>query len=260
MSALSKSFKRAYRYAFNGKEKDDETYGEGNEYDFGARIHSSRLGQFLSIDPLTKKYPYWSPYLFAGNNPIRFIDVNGEGPGDLFKSMDEAASDFGKSYNDNSIVNKREYGTVIIRVKKHGEVFYTYTKPVKGFNGSVLPPNPLFRKKVAYAHTHSEGDGEGSYNHFSVGDYEYADSKKKPFYVATPDGSLLKYDPNKSYKNGENQHDVINSEQPSDPIEGKHRKNNIDATSSSLPKNEPSRRTRIIQLLFSESANKKKKK
>jgi len=32
---------------------------------------------FLSVDPLTKSYPYYSPYQFAGNKPIQFIDLDG---------------------------------------------------------------------------------------------------------------------------------------------------------------------------------------
>ena len=34
-----------YRYGFNGMEKSDEVYGEGNAYDFGARIHDPRIGR-----------------------------------------------------------------------------------------------------------------------------------------------------------------------------------------------------------------------
>jgi len=71
-----------YRFGFNGMEKDDEVKGSGNSYDFGARIHDPRLGRFLSIDPLIKEYPGNSPYAYAINNPIMFIDVNGEGPYD----------------------------------------------------------------------------------------------------------------------------------------------------------------------------------
>ena len=67
-----------YRYGFNGKEKDDETFGEGDEYDYGMRIYDSRLGRFMSIDPLTAKYPWWTPYQFAGNMPIRAIDLDGK--------------------------------------------------------------------------------------------------------------------------------------------------------------------------------------
>ena len=68
----------SYRYGFNGKEKDDEVKGSGNSLDFGARIHDPRLGRFLSLDPLSKKFPSESNYGYAGNNPILFIDREGE--------------------------------------------------------------------------------------------------------------------------------------------------------------------------------------
>ncbi len=68
-------------FGFNGYENDNEVKGKGNSVNFGARIHDPRIGRFLSVDPRVKDFPYWSPYLFAANNPIYFIDLNGEGPG-----------------------------------------------------------------------------------------------------------------------------------------------------------------------------------
>jgi RHS repeat-associated protein len=66
-----------YRYGFNGKEEDDEVSGDGNQYDYGFRIYNPRLGKFLSVDPLTKAYPWYTPYQYAGNKPIRYIDRDG---------------------------------------------------------------------------------------------------------------------------------------------------------------------------------------
>lgn len=71
-----------YRFGFNGKEKDNEIMGEGNNYDFGARILDPRLGRFLSVDPLAKKFAYQGTYNYAENNPIRFIDIDGMSAGD----------------------------------------------------------------------------------------------------------------------------------------------------------------------------------
>ena len=71
-----------YRYGFNGKENDNEVKGEGNQQDYGLRIYDTRLGRFLSVDPLTKNYPWYTPYQFAGNMPIRFIDLDGGEPKD----------------------------------------------------------------------------------------------------------------------------------------------------------------------------------
>jgi len=54
--------------------------GEGNEQDYGMRVYDPRIGRFLSVDPLTPKYPELTPYQFGGNSPIRFVDLDGLEP------------------------------------------------------------------------------------------------------------------------------------------------------------------------------------
>jgi hypothetical protein len=51
--------------------------GVGNEIDYGMRVYDPRVGRFLSLDPLQKKYPWYTPYQFAGNKPILFVDIDG---------------------------------------------------------------------------------------------------------------------------------------------------------------------------------------
>ncbi len=68
---------RGYRFGFNGQEGDDEVSGNGNQYDYGFRIYNPRLGKFLSVDPLTSSYPWYTPYQFAGNKPVVAIDLDG---------------------------------------------------------------------------------------------------------------------------------------------------------------------------------------
>lgn len=71
-----------YRFGFNGKEKDNEIKGDGSWQDYGMRSYDSRLGRFPSLDPLAKKYPELTPYQFASNCPIRFIDIDGKEAGE----------------------------------------------------------------------------------------------------------------------------------------------------------------------------------
>jgi len=68
------------RYGYNGKEKDGELHGEGNSYDYGARIYDPRVGRWLSIDKYRASYPFTSGYDYAFNDPIRNIDVGGNWP------------------------------------------------------------------------------------------------------------------------------------------------------------------------------------
>lgn len=76
-----------YKYAFNGKEKDDETKGAYNSYDYGYRMYDPRACKFLSVDPIKASYPMLSPYQFASLNPIKYIDLDGlEGADIKFES------------------------------------------------------------------------------------------------------------------------------------------------------------------------------
>ena len=66
-----------YRFGFNGKEKDEEEDGEGNQQDYGMRIYKARLGRFLTVDPIFRDYPWNSTYAFSENNSIKYVDLDG---------------------------------------------------------------------------------------------------------------------------------------------------------------------------------------
>lgn len=72
-----KSSAGVYRYGAFGYEKDDEVKGSGNSYDMGARMYDPRIGRTPSPDKFKNKYPGISPYAFALNNPIFFVDIDG---------------------------------------------------------------------------------------------------------------------------------------------------------------------------------------
>ncbi len=69
-----------YRYGFQGQEKDDEIKGEGNFIAYADRGYDPRIGRFISIDAYANAMPSQSPYSFALNNPIYFVDENGNWP------------------------------------------------------------------------------------------------------------------------------------------------------------------------------------
>ena len=61
-------------HTFFAKERDSET---GLSY-FGSRYYSSDLSIWLSVDPMSGKYPSLSPYVYCADNPVKLVDPNGE--------------------------------------------------------------------------------------------------------------------------------------------------------------------------------------
>jgi len=78
-------------YKYNGKEEQKET----GWHDFGERMYNPALGRWQVVDRLAINYVAMSPYNYAQNNPLRFVDPDGASPWDVIKG---AFKYYGASY------------------------------------------------------------------------------------------------------------------------------------------------------------------
>ena len=111
------------KYLYNGK----EIQPSNGYYDYGARMYDASVGRWFVIDAMGEKHKQLSAYSYTNNNPIKYIDPDGN---DWFWYSKDGKSDPTWNWQE-----RKEYKTGV-KDNKGNEVVLKGKEAVVEFKGS----------------------------------------------------------------------------------------------------------------------------
>lgn len=113
-------------YLYNGKELFEDA--DLNWYDYGFRNYDPQIGRFPQLDPLTFEYPFYTPFQYAGCEPIANVDVDGLEPHNVIRAIKNAISNGATNIGTKTIKTGRYAGMVSVTWTKNGIAFAKLVK------------------------------------------------------------------------------------------------------------------------------------
>ena len=107
-------------YLYNGKELQEDL--RLRWYDYGARFYDAQVGRFYKPDPIAEDFKNHSIYVYADNNPIKYIDFMGMNAGKYITNGGKIIGDDGEENTNIHIVTKESNISTIKRNDRNGGI------------------------------------------------------------------------------------------------------------------------------------------